>query len=235
MILFYIDESGTGFKDRRSAFFLLSAIAVKEADWSLVDSKIYALKQEIIPWAKPEDFEIKGRDIRRGEKFFKTYNWHERIAIINRTANLIAELPCLIFAVKVNKKDLPEYVSSDDQMYRLAFWRLLDEIELELNKGNINENGILMVDARSDLHSSLQDRRLIDAYREWIRTRGTTHFIELPWFGFSAFYAGLQLADFCAYMIDFVSNEEISDKERAKELVEAHVKFKDKIHLITIP
>lgn len=182
MLLFYIDESGTGLKDRRSTFFVLSAIAVKETDWNLVDNNTNALKRQIIPWAKPEDFEIKGRDIRRGEKLFKTHNWPERVAVINKTANLIAELPCLIFAVKVNKQDLPEYVSSDEQMYRLSFWRLLDEIEIELNQRNIAENGLLMVDTRSDLHSSLQDRRLIDAYRDWVGNRENTHFIELPWF-----------------------------------------------------
>ena len=134
MILFYIDESGTGLKDKRSSFFLLSAIAVKETDWRLLDTKIYDLKSDIIPWAKPEDFEIKGRDIRRGEKLFKKYNWIERVTTINKIANLIEELPCLIFAVKVNKQDLPEYISSDEQMYRLSFWRLLDEIELEMNR-----------------------------------------------------------------------------------------------------
>ena len=92
-----------------------------------------------------------------------------------------------------------------------------------------------MVDMRSDLHSSLQDRRLIDAYRDWVRARKEIHFIELPWFGFSAFYAGLQLADFCAYMIDFDSNEENADKEKTKELSKTYARFKHKIHLVTVP
>lgn len=235
MLLFYIDESGTGLKDIRSSSFILSAIAVNSSDWNLMDSKTNALKRHIIPFAKPEDFEIKGRDIRRGEKFFKAQNWSARVSVIDKIANLIAELPCLIFAIKVDKPDLPEYVSSDEHMYRLAFGRLLDEIETELNKRNINDHGMLMVDMRSDLHSSVQDRRLLDAYREWRINRKNSHFIELPWFGFSAFYAGLQLADFSAYMIDFVSNEEVSDKARAQELVEAYNIFKNKIHLVSIP
>jgi len=130
---------------------------------------------------------------------------------------------------------LSPFFISDEQLYRLSFWRLLDEIEMELSKRNIDEHGLLMVDMRSDLHSSVQDRRLLDAYRDWVGNRGKTHFIELPWFGFSAFYAGLQLADFCAYMIDFVSNDEISGTKRAKELINAYTVFEHKIHLVSIP
>lgn len=235
MFLYYIDESGTGFKDNRSNFFLLCAIGIKSTDWNLIDSRINLLKREIIPWAIPEDFEVKGRDIRRGEKLFKSFNWSERVTIIKKTASLIDELPCFIFAVKVNKQDLPDYVSSDEQMYRLSFWRLLDEIEKEMGGKNIKDSGLILIDTRSDLHSSLQDRRLLDAYRDWLRNRQMTHFIELPWFGFSAFYAGLQIADFCAYMIDFVSNEGSSGEERNRELMNAFNKFKYKIHLVSIP
>ena len=92
-----------------------------------------------------------------------------------------------------------------------------------------------MVDMRSDMHSSVQDRRLIDAYREWIISRaGRTGLIELPWFGFSAFYAGLQLADFTAYLIDFVSNEG-KHTRRDSELHEIFARFQHKISLVHIP
>jgi hypothetical protein len=233
VILYYIDESGTGLKDNGSHYFLLAAVAIKETDWSLIDSKINELKRNIVPWAKPEDFEIKCRDIRRGKDFFKTFTWQKRVEVINKIAIHVEELPCRIYVVIVNKASLPESISSDEQMYRLSFWRLLDEIEICMR--TISENGLLMVDSRSDQHSSIQDRRLIDTYRDWVTTKKNTRFIELPWFGFSAFYAGLQLADFCAYMIDFVSNEKNDDKERTKELHKAYAIFKNKIHVVTIP
>ena len=70
------------------------------------------------------------------------------------------------------------------------------------------KTGLLMMDSRSDLHSSVQDRRVSDAYRDWCASRHSAPaFAELPWFGFSEFYSGLQTADFCAYLIDFISNE----------------------------
>jgi hypothetical protein len=206
MLLFYIDESGTGLEDKRSPFFVLSAFAVFATECRLLDEKVTQLKRQIFPWAKPEDFEIKGRDIRRGEKFYKNLDWPARAELIGDIAQLIDDFTCRIFLVRVDKRDLPEYIASNNDLYRLAFWRLLDSLELQLSQ--IDMAGLLMMDMRSDLHSSVQDRRLLDSYREWEACRKTpSHFVELPWFGFSAFYAGLQLCDFVAYAFDFAHNE----------------------------
>jgi hypothetical protein len=232
MILFYIDESGTGLSDKRSAFFVLAATSISIDDWPELDNRFTVLKRRLISFAKPEDFELKGRDLRRGEKFFKHQSWPMRAQAINDIAQFISESPLRVLAVQADKRDLPETIGSDVELYRLTFWRLLDEIDGELRR--LNERGMLMVDMRSDMHSSVQDRRLIDAYREWIGSRGSTRLVDVPWFGFSAFYAGLQIADFTAYLIDFVTNE-IVREERKSELHEAFQRLKQKIRLIRIP
>ncbi len=100
MRLFYIDESGTGLKDNRSPYFVLAAIAIPESDWRMVDQQLATLKRQIIPWAKPEDFEIKGRDLRRGEKLFKGLSWSERVEAIYNIAELLAETSCLYVSVR---------------------------------------------------------------------------------------------------------------------------------------
>jgi hypothetical protein len=125
-------------------------------------------------------------------------------------------------------------MSSPSDLYRVAFWRLLDEIERALNEQK--QPGMVMVDSRSDLHSSVQDRRLIDAYRDWLASRSgyTTRLIELPWFGFSAFYAGLQLADFAAYLTDYVYNEETRGK-RSEAIHKPYSQFKHLVRLFKIP
>ena len=233
LMLFYVDESGTGLGDKASPYFLLAAIAIPADQWRLVDHEVSTLKQRLISWAKPEDFEIKGRDIRRGEKFFTRQDWQTRVAAFHQVAQLISELPCRILAVQVDKRELPEFVSSHDMLYRLSLTRLLDQIDAELAAAECH--GMLMFDMRSDLHSSVQDRRLVDAYRDWVAGRkGETRLIELPWFGFSAFYAGLQLADFSAYLIDFVANEG-SPARGSSELMEACSRFKHKVRLLQIP
>jgi hypothetical protein len=128
---------------------------------------------------------------------------------------------------------LREYFNSFDDLYRLTFWRLLDEIEAEL--GRREQPGMLMVDMRSDMHSSVQDRRLVDAYRDWISSRmGRTHLVELPWFGFSAFYSGLQLADFVAYSVDYLANEE-PRPERESVLRENLERLRKRVQLVQIP
>lgn len=233
MMLFYIDESGTGLRDPNSPYFVLSATAIAVRDWKTVDAGVATLKRRMVSWAKPEDFEIKGRDLRRGEKLFKDQSWEWRMQAFLDVANLLASLPCRVFAVQVDTRDLPDYVRTDTDLYRLAFWRLLEEVDGELERAD--QPGMLMVDMRSDMHSSVQDRRLIDAYREWIGSRmGVTRLVELPWFGFSAFYAGLQLADFVAYLVDFVSNE-IRRDERSRSLFDAYAIIRSKVTLTRIP
>ncbi|MBP8124617.1 MAG: DUF3800 domain-containing protein, partial [Caldilineaceae bacterium] len=64
MILFYIDESGTGLKDKQSPYFVLSATAIPADAEQEMAARVIALKRELVRWAKPEDFEIKGRDLR---------------------------------------------------------------------------------------------------------------------------------------------------------------------------
>ncbi len=234
MLLFYIDESGTGLGDERTPFFTLAALAIAIEQWSVMDLEVAALKRRLVSWAKPEDFEIKGREIRRGEKFFKGQNWSTRAQAMREVARLIADLPCQVLTVQVDKRDLPDYIGSDSDLYRLAFWRLLEEIEATLKR--TEEPGMLMLDMRSDMHSSVQDRRLLDAYREWIASRlGHTHLVELPWFGFSAFYAGLQLADFAAYITDFAANESVGSRDREEVLVEIFETIRSKTRCIHIP
>ena len=58
--------------------------------------------------------------------------------------------------------------------------------------------------------------------------------MELPWFGFSEFYAGLQLADFTAYLIDFIANEALRSR-RSEELHDAFVRLEGKIRVVHIP
>ncbi len=241
MILFYIDESGTGLKDPRSPYFILAALSVPISAWQQLDRDIANLKHQIVGYAKPEDWEIKGRELRRGEKLFRTLKWPERISAMMAVANTLTKLPVHVIAVRVDTRDLPEFVATDTDLFRLAFWRLLDEIDQELRR--VQQPGMILVDARSDLHSSVQDRRLIDAYRDWLRTKNDgSRLIETPWFGFSAFYAGLQLADFCAYLIDSVTNEERPslphhqpDLARRQDMHTVYEIIRGKIRLVRIP
>jgi len=211
-----IDESGTGLKDKNSDFFILGCVAFDAKNWSDVDRGVNNLKRKLIGWAKPEDWEIKGRDIRRGEKFFKPLKWEQRVACLWEIGEMIAGLPCQLITVQIDKRAVTEYIDSES-LYRLAFWRMLEEIDQLLVSRQ--EIGMLMIDMRSDMHSSVQDRRLLDAYHDWVTNKQShARIIEMPWFGFSSFYAGLQLADFVSYLTDFVTNEK-SGQPRDEQII----------------
>jgi len=233
MILYYIDESGTGLKDYRSPYFVLSAIAIPAEINQALNQAIIDLKSDMVGWAKPEDFEIKGRDLRRGSKAFKNLDWKQRSQAFLKVATLLADFPCSIFTVQVDTRDLPEYISTDTELYRIAFWRLLDAIEADLVTQD--RFGMTLMDARSDLHSSIQDKRTVQAYQDWLHSRGHSHLVDVPWFGFSAFYAGLQMADFTAYLVDFVANEATPDRQRTTALFEAFQCISEKTTLFRIP
>lgn len=209
MRLYFIDESGTLMGDQQP-FFVLVAVGLDARQWDTADKELMRLKQRLVPWARPDDVEIKARMIRRGEGFFAGQDWATRLESMDEARGLLVELGCEVLGVQVFKSRLPETIATDTDLYRLAFWRLLGLIDDGLrDRGDL---GMLMLDMRSDMHSAVQDRRLVDAYREWRgQYAGTCRIVGLPWFGFSAFYPGLQLADIAAYAIDAASRPSVRD------------------------
>jgi hypothetical protein len=154
------------------------------------------------------------------------------VKIFQELGEMVAELPCRLMAVQVDKLSLTEYIDTDG-LYRLAFWRLLEEINNTLITQK--DIGMVMIDMRSDLHSSIQDRRMLDAYREWLAGKhGDSHIIELPWFGFSSFYSGLQIADFISYLVDFAANERPRES-RDNQLIAVVNLFRKKLRFIELP
>ena len=97
--------------------------------------------------------------------------------------------------------------------------------------------GLLLVDSRSTQSSSVQDRRLIDAYREWhsFRNIADHNLIGLPWFGFSAFYGGLQLSDFCSYLISINKDDTLHRSRKDPVLVNAYGNISHIVSLKRIP
>jgi hypothetical protein len=240
MKLFYVDESGTGLKNKNIPYFLLAALSIDMLHWHEMDKQISQLKRSIFPYMKPEDFEIKGSDIRQGKEVFKKLKWIDRVGILKNIAEVLNRMPCQVFAVSFNKLAMQNQISSEEEAYRITFSCLLDKMNTFLQE--CSDQGLLLMDSRSDLHSSVQDRRLIDVYREWIRDH-ETRFIELPWFGFSNFYSGLQLADVCAYLCHLEKNEGCNKEnyelvvpiEHSGQITDIVNILRDKILFIEIP
>jgi hypothetical protein len=236
MLLFYIDESGTCSNDNQTNFFVLASIAISEQHSSQTYIKFSSIKQSILNTKEAEDWELKGRDIYQGAGNFKGYKWEARVRIFKEIATKLTEMPCHIFAVVVDKKALYEIkdeMKDDIKLYRLTFNRLLQELDNFLKCSN--ESGILLMDSRSTHSSSVQDGRVVKAYRDWFNSQKyTSSFVEQPWFGVSQFCFGLQVADYVAYLIN-LSTQPIEEESRKAELLEAYNILQAKIHLVKFP
>jgi hypothetical protein len=234
-ILFYIDEGGTGWKDEETNFFFLARFAIHVQHWSQMDREVSAIKKELLSGREPEDWEIKGHDILQGKKPFKGCSLESRLKAFKQMSETLNQLPCHIFAVQVNKKSLHETredIKDDIDLYRLTFNQLLEQLDTYLKQ--YNEIGILLMDSRSAQHTAVQDNRLVTVYRNWKSQKGSSNFVELPLFGVSNFYTGLQIADYVAYLIHFHSKP-AGTARRYAELEEAFNLLKPKMQLVKIP
>jgi hypothetical protein len=234
-ILFYVDEGGTGWSDPTTNLFFLASFAIHIQHWSQMDREVSALKKEILSRREPEGWELKGRDIWRGEDSFKKFPQEFRHRAFKKVSETMSQLPCHIFAVQVNKKtwrETSENIKDDTGLYRLAFNQLLEQLDAYLKQSN--ETGILLMDSRSAHHTSVQDRRSIDIYRDWKSQKKSSNFMELPFFGVSDGYTGLQLADYVVYLIDLHSKLAGTARGYA-EFEEAFNLLKPKRQLVKIP
>jgi hypothetical protein len=234
-ILFYVDEGGTGWNDRQTNFFFLASFAIHVQHWSQMDREFSALKKELFSGREPEEWELKGRDIWQGVGSFKNFPRGFRLRAFKEVSETMSQLPCHIFAVQVNKKRLRETsedIKDETGLYRLTFNQLLEQLDAYLKQSN--ETGILLMDSRSTQHTSIQDGRLLRVYRDWKSQKKSSNFVELPLFGFSEFYTGLQLADYVVYLIDRYSKE-AGTASGPTELEEAFNLLEPKMQLLKIP
>lgn len=238
-ILFYVDEGGNGWKDGETDFFFLASFAIHVQQWSQMDREVSALKKDLLSRREPEDWELKGRDIWQCPGSFKNFKKEFRLRAFKEVSETMSQLPCHIFAVQVNKKiwrETSEDIKDETGLYRLSFNQLLEQLDAYYLK-QYNETGILLMDSRSTQHTSIQDGRLLRVYRDWKSQKNYSNFVELPLFGFSEFYTGLQLADYVVYSIDR-SSKEAGTASGNTELLQEALNFfmnKNKITLVELP
>jgi hypothetical protein len=98
-ILFYVDESGTRWKDMETNFFFLASFAIHIQDWSQMDRDVSALKKELFRRREPEDWELKGRDIWQGVSSFKNFPREFRLRAFKKISEIMSQLPCHIYSL----------------------------------------------------------------------------------------------------------------------------------------
>jgi len=138
----------------------------------------------------------------------------------------------LLFKLKKKLRETREDIEDNEGLYRLTFNQLLEQLDAYLKQDN--ETGILLMDSRSSHHTNAQDGRLLTVYRNWKSQKESSNFVDLPLFGASKFYTGLQIADYVVYLIDRHSKP-VGTARRYAELEEAFNLLKPKMQLVKIP
>lgn len=236
MYLFYIDESGSGAKDNKTNYFVLSSIAIHATDYKKSHEQIIQLKQNIIKNKKAEEWELKGNELCQGKEVFRNWSFEDRVHTFLTISETVNQLPFHIISIIVNKKILfenREEMKDDLVLYRFAFQNLLNQLDSFLKSSN--KSGMLFLDSRSTHSKSKQDDRLLKSYIDWINSiKCDCNFVEQPWLGTSRFYLGLQLADYVAYLIS-LKTQNIQESHRNFAFLKAFEILQEKIHLVEIP
>lgn len=139
MILFYIDEGGTGWKDIQTDFFFLVSFAIPPQNWSQMDRDVLSLKKSLLSADQLESWELKGHDIWQGKGKFKNVKWEYRVRDFLKVSETLNHLPCHIFTVQGNSKSLRnsrEQSQDDTELYQFAFRQLLEDIDAFLTRSN---------------------------------------------------------------------------------------------------
>jgi hypothetical protein len=202
----YIDESGDVGFDPTQHFFVLAALVIRVDQCRAIQEKLTKLKQEYFPAIRPEDIEIKGRNIEQAKKFFAHVPLEIRQEIVKRLFELLFAHNISLFATVFSKEEesVRRLNMPPDDVYRYAYKNLIGRLNGFLESKN--ENGMLLVDSQaSSVRSSLKDDRLVRFHQECLNelTQGgkEIRIIEYPVFVQSEFFAAAQLADLCAYHI----------------------------------
>jgi Protein of unknown function (DUF3800) len=208
MLLVYVDESGTWLNDKQTRYFVMCAVTIPAEANHLLELHLSELKRRLVPHQHPEGFEIKGRHMRRGgdEGAFHRMNQPARLSAMHEVAQLIAQFAAGIHVVQVDKRAIDKSLNGDDELYCMALAGLLPQLDAELDR--MGRRGMLLLDSRSSPQERHRDMRALKAAIDWIGARTSTRLAGRPWFGTSLLHAGLQLADFTAYVLSAVYNGE---------------------------
>jgi hypothetical protein len=202
----YIDESGTAGLDSTQHFFVLAATVIKVDQCRAIQEKLTKLKQEYFHTIRPEEIEIKGRNIEQAKDFFEHINLDTRREIVKRLFELLFAHNISLFATVFSKEEesVRRLNMPPDDVYRYAYKNLI--IRLNEFLESKNEFGMLFVDSQaSSVRSHLKDDRLVRFHQECLnevtQAGKQIRIVEYPVFVQSEFFAAAQLADLCAYHI----------------------------------
>ena len=211
--LVYIDDSA-----QDGIFQVIGAVIIRDYGFRDVE-RIFGILTEI---AVPEDlrpsFEFHTSDLFQGNPPFDKLGKDKALALLDKFALLLGGTPAGPIPIIYGSVDIRELLAGDfatAQPVDIAFRRCIPQVEKWLKENADHDFGILISDDTSNNKQKQNMQAVFRAYRTRIRTnlsslpkeefkeeRGKgAHFHDDMYFGDSRYSVGIQLADFCSFII----------------------------------
>lgn len=146
MHIAYYDESGDdGFPEYSSPFFVLSCIYLHHQNWQRIHIEVHEFRRQLkMDFGFPVKTEMHTMHFLKNKKPYNEFNLltHQRIEIINRYCDLIANLELQIINVVVVK---PRIMSRDFQVLDRAFTYSVQRIDNDLRSLEETNSKVMII------------------------------------------------------------------------------------------
>jgi uncharacterized protein DUF3800 len=210
--LVYLDDSA-----QDGLFQVIAAVMVRDYGFMDLERTFGILTEATVPEELQPSFEFHTSDIFQGNPPFDKLDKDKALAILDKFALLIGGTPAGPIPIVYGAVDVRDLRAGDfatAQPMDIAFRRCIRQVEMWLKENADHDFGILISDDTSNNKQKESMQAAFRAYRARIKTnlrsypqefkaeRGKgAHLHDDMYFGNSSYSVGLQLADFCAFII----------------------------------
>ncbi len=231
MYLMYADESGsTGldYENEQQPIFVLGAALIKDTDWHKINNFFEIEKVKLCPFF--EVLEIHTNEIFSPNRKspFSTFYWKDNLKLLEKMADLIANLDIKFFNVIIDKKAVKDLALKNNKTtilktdpYLLAYIELQKQVSDYILNASDNDNGMIFLDEFLPLDKEVPAI-------SWILSKEKitkNNIIERAIFLKSHASNFIQIADFYAFYINKMYMMISNYKTYSEKIKEEHIKY----------
>lgn len=200
MYLIYLDEAGSS---EQEPIHVIAAIALQDNKWLGVETAVEGIVEQYVPEEDRPKFEFHASDLFQGHGYFEDWERKVRIEVLEALLKVITDHGLSVVYGAVHKARLHAQYRYPADHHSLAFLLCAERIERWFVRTCPNETGMLIADetkAKAEIKKSLKQYRK-SGIPLGIRDERLEHIIDTIHFADSHESFGIQLADFCSYVI----------------------------------
>lgn len=195
----YVDETGTPEFSDHTKFFILGGIVIHEKDIWDIRKKVFDFKQKHFTGTYIES-EIHMHDMLMSKKEFKTLRGEEKRLVVEKTYEMIRDLPITVIAAVINKscfeRDHPTW-----HVLKTALIILVSRYNYYLESvQGYQDKGIIRFDKSTDKRRN-EIKNIMSMLRTAKINNQVSNILGNPYFVNSDASAGIQVSDIASFCI----------------------------------